>query len=252
MNPEDRNPAYSGNVVKASVAAAIIAGMFGIAGAVINIDAKHDREIMQKRIDTMQEELQAKDSEIQELRQRHGSQVDGGVLQAARERAPTLYSSAPSGGTNARQVAEGTVAAPPAAAPTDFQTESYRLAVDNLKQRGPMVDVTLLLESQVDDLFRLCLSNPYLLDRDGTRLEVDADSSGELMRGCIEVLPHTKVREHLSFCIMSAPTSGFSASQGACTGKPLSASSFTLAADESRPRSGRKILLQIAKPRTVG
>jgi hypothetical protein len=75
---------HSGAAIVASIAAAVISGVFAIVATVINVDAKHERERMEQRIEAMQGELKAKDSEIQQLRRQRDASVENGAGQGAR------------------------------------------------------------------------------------------------------------------------------------------------------------------------
>jgi hypothetical protein len=137
-----------------------------------------------------------------------------------------------------------------------FQTESYFLRIENIRRRGATVEVDLLLESHKSEAFRFALSEPYMLDSQGTRLDILRDDSGGLVGRGIEVLPYTKLRGSLSFCVMTKPSTirvgGFSGSEPACTGESVDGGKFTLAADEVFPQTRRKVILRSAEAGEYG
>lgn len=129
-----------------------------------------------------------------------------------------------------------------------FQTESYFLRIENIRRRGATVEVDLLLESQRSEAFRFALSEPYMLDSHGTRLDILRDDSGGFVGRGLEVLPNTRLRGSLSFCVMTKPSTirvgGFAGSSPACTGESVEGGEFTLAADEVFPQTRRKLILR--------
>lgn len=129
-----------------------------------------------------------------------------------------------------------------------FQTESYNLRIENIQRTGTAVEVDLLLESQKGEAFRFALSEPYMLDSQGLRLDILRDESGGFVGRGVEVLPNTRLRGSLLFCVMTKPSTirvgGFAGSSPACTGESVEGREFTLAADEVFPQTRRKVILR--------
>jgi hypothetical protein len=130
-----------------------------------------------------------------------------------------------------------------------FQTDSYRLAVDSVSRRGATMDVVLLLDSKVDESFQFQLSNPHLIDDQGTPLNVDPASSGAFVKREVEISPRMAMRVNLSFCVLAKQTIGalFAGKRSFCANRLLGGSHFMLTADEILPKQGRKIILRLAE-----
>lgn len=128
-----------------------------------------------------------------------------------------------------------------------FQTETYRLTVESVSKRDATLDVVLLLDSKVDDVFKFQISKPYLIDNQGARLDIDPASSGAFVKREVEIPPRMKMRVSLSFCVLAKNTLANLIAGRApfCANRLLEGSEFMLTADEILPKQGRHMFIPL-------